>query len=117
MPLVTVSALVAAEMPVERVLVGIAARLAESLNRPIADVWVRLVPLAAGTSGSRSETVADQHPTFEIVTGPLGAGREKAALEAVAGAVAEGLGVPLDAVWGRFVPLDEGHLISGGRTS
>ncbi len=114
MPLVTVSAIVSGGTPVEVILKGVAESLAGSLGRPVADVWVRLAPLGAATSGSSVETVEAQHPTFELTTAALGLEREEAALRAVATALADGFGVPLEDVWGRFVALEPGRLISRG---
>ena len=117
MPLVTVSALLPGAAPTAPILAEIARRLAASLDRPIDDVWVRLVPLAGATAGEDDEAAGGHHPTFELVTGSLGAEREASALVAVASAVAAGFGVPPEDVWGRFVAIEPGRLISGGRVA
>ena len=115
MPVVTIECLPPPDNArIDRVLAAVPALLGAAINCPTGDIWVYYTPVAAARSGDTARSFTGHSP---IVTVRARAWRTeeqvRAGLVAVATAVSESLGVPLDDVWVHWLEVPPGRVYSG----
>lgn len=116
MPLVTISAVPPPEPSrVDGMLDEVVRATATALGREPADIWARFESISHAHAGEVRECWNAQHPIVTVSTREQPRDVVERTLRAVAGAVAIGLEIDPDAVWGRWVTLPAGSVLSDGK--
>jgi phenylpyruvate tautomerase PptA (4-oxalocrotonate tautomerase family) len=116
MPIVTLRALRPPESGrIEAAMALVVQGLSAALGCEPGDVWVHWEEMAAVRQGTAERVFAGHCPvvTIRALTAPADDGASRG-VEAVAHAVALGLGVPLEDVWVHWEELRRGRVFAGG---
>ena len=99
---------------VERLLVRLAAGVAEAVSCPVGDVWCSFVPASAQRIGERAAAPEAQCPIV-VIRGRVRADERAAAgMAAAARVVAAELKVPFEDVWVQWLEVLPGRAFAGG---
>jgi hypothetical protein len=115
MPVITIQALPVEMDMVEKLLGEVVTDLAAAINTPPANVWANFTPMMDVQEGGPDDDQTGYHPIVTVLAKPRDPKLVTAGLEAVAKAVARGLGVPIERVWINWRALEPGQLFSGGK--
>ncbi len=111
MPVVTIQALPPENKDqIDRLLDKVVHDLAKAIDTVPSNVWANFCPMAAVKEGD----LADYHPIITVLANPRPEDSIRKGLNAVAGAVAAGLGFKKEKVWIHWIDLPAGRVCADG---